>query len=130
MKLFDRQRNQRIGAEAEATALDHLSRAGLRLVARNYRCRGGEIDLIMRDRQMLVFVEVRYRSGGRFASAAESVDAKKQRRITTAAHHYLQRQPQYRDLPCRFDVVAFDPAAQQGPPLQPHWIQDAFHSTH
>ena len=46
MKLFDRQRNRRIGAEAEASALDHLSRAGLRLVARNYRCRGGEIDLI------------------------------------------------------------------------------------
>lgn len=131
MKLpKDSHTNQRLGAEAEEAALKHLSQAGLRLLTRNYLCRGGEIDLIMRDRHSLVFVEVRYRSRSGFATALESVGTIKQRRIIIAAHHYLQQQPEYNNLPCRFDVVAFDPDSRQSHPPRPLWLKDAFQLTH
>jgi putative endonuclease len=76
----------------------------LRTLARNHRCRQGEIDLIMRDSGTLVFVEVRYRRSSAFGTPAESVDAAKRRRLAAAASHYLKSHPS--DLPCRFDVVA------------------------
>jgi putative endonuclease len=102
-----------LGDAAEARALAHLLAAGLVLVRRNYRVargprsRGGEVDLILRDRDgTLVFVEVRVRRDGRFGGAAASVGAAKQRRLVFAATHFL------RTLavapPCRFDVVAVD----------------------
>lgn len=94
------------GAAAEDDALEYLKRQGLCLVERNFRCKGGEIDLIMRDRQALVFVEVRKRADARHGGAAASVTARKQARLIIAAQVFLQR---YRDLPeCRFDVVAID----------------------
>lgn len=94
------------GAEAEDGALEYLQRQGLSLVERNFRCKGGEIDLIMRDRQALVFVEVRKRADARHGGAAASVTARKQARLIIAAQVFLQR---YRELPaCRFDVVAID----------------------
>jgi len=102
-----------LGDAAEARALAHLEAAGLVLVRRNYRVargpssRGGEVDLVMRDRDgTLVFVEVRRRSDDRFGGAASSVGSAKRRRLVFAATHYLRRlaaQP-----PCRFDVVALD----------------------
>jgi putative endonuclease len=94
------------GAAAEALAADYLEACGLVIVARNYRCRGGEIDLIARDRDTLVFVEVRLRSGAAFGGAAASITAGKRRRIALAARHYLAgigREP-----PCRFDAVLLD----------------------
>lgn len=106
------------GKEAEQLAAQHLQRQGLREVCRNYHCRGGEIDLIMRDGEQLVFVEVRYRSRSRFGGAAESVNAGKQQRLTLAAQHYLQKTA-FKG-PCRFDVVAIDGDAP------PKWLQDAF----
>lgn len=94
------------GAAAEDGALEYLQRQGLSLVERNFRCKGGEIDLIMRDRQALVFVEVRKRADARHGGAAASVTARKQARLIIAAQVFLQR---YRELPaCRFDVVAID----------------------
>jgi putative endonuclease len=94
------------GAAAEDSALEYLQRKGLSLVERNFRCKGGEIDLIMRDRQALVFVEVRKRANVRHGGAASSVTARKQARLIIAAQVFLQR---YRELPaCRFDVVAID----------------------
>ncbi len=108
------------GAGAEDIACTHLERSGLRLVARNYRCPMGEIDLIMRDRDDLVFVEVRYRRHDAYGSATESVSSEKQARIIITAAYYLQRQPV--EPPCRFDVVAIGGEA----PYRIEWIKDAF----
>jgi len=102
-----------LGDAAEARALDHLSAAGLVLVRRNYRVargprsRGGEVDLVMRDRDgTLVFVEVRARRDGRFGGAAASIGAAKRQRLVFAASHFLRRLAA--TPPCRFDVVAVD----------------------
>jgi putative endonuclease len=90
----------------------------LRPIARNHRCRQGEIDLVMRDGDTLVFVEVRYRRGERFGTPAETVDRHKQRRLVAAAGHYLQGHPS--PLPCRFDVVAI------GGGDRIEWLKNAF----
>ncbi len=110
------------GPGAESLALRHLVAAGLSLITRNYRCRGGEIDLVMRDGECLVFVEVRYRSSTRFGRAEETITATKQARLATAASHYLQRHAVAR--PARFDVVAIHPAVGGGHAVE--WIHDAF----
>jgi putative endonuclease len=108
------------GNAAEDTALAHLEAAGLRLVARNYRTPGrggGEIDLVMRDRDgTLVFVEVRSRAGNAFGGAGASISATKQQRIIFAARHYLLRLPS--PPPCRFDVVLVEASVQ--------WLKAAF----
>jgi len=94
------------GAAAEALAANYLAARGLTIVQRNYRCRGGEIDLIARDREVLVFVEVRLRRNRAFGTAAESITAAKRRRLRLAARHYLARLG--REPPCRFDAVLLD----------------------
>lgn len=116
----NRPANLTTGASAEDIACSYLRDSGLSLVARNYRCRRGEIDLIMRDREDLVFIEVRYRRHDAFGSAAETVSPVKRARIAAAAAHYLQRQPV--EPPCRFDVVAIGGEA----PHRIEWIPDAF----
>ncbi len=94
------------GAAGEAQALNFLRQQGLLLVEKNYSCRWGEIDLILRQRQTLVFVEVRQRSSQRFGGAAVSVTAAKQARLWRTAQHYLQA---FASPPaCRFDLVAID----------------------
>lgn len=91
------------GHTAETLACDYLQQQGLRLVMRNYSCKLGELDLIMRDGEQLVFVEVRSRRAGRHGTPLETVTPTKQRRLIRTAQHYLQR---YRiDRVCRFDVV-------------------------
>jgi putative endonuclease len=114
-----------LGRRAEDRALRHLEQHGLRLLERNYRCRGGEIDLVMMDGTTLVLVEVRSRSSTGFGSAAETVDARKQARITLAARHLLRTRPQLRRLRARFDVVALDPGNAPGE-FRVSWIRDAF----
>jgi putative endonuclease len=109
------------GQQAEDLALAHLQRQGLQLVVRNYRCKGGEIDLIMRDGAVLAFVEVRYRKSARFGGALESVTATKQARIIRCAAHYMARHGT--NQPARFDVVALEPG---GEPLRVQWVKDAF----
>lgn len=111
------------GAAVEAAARRHLLAAGLHPVAANASSRGGEIDLVMRDGDGLVFVEVRYRGNARFGGGAASVDVAKRRRLVHAAHAFLARHPQYAELPCRFDVVEAD-----GDPAAPrlNWLRDAF----
>ena len=112
-KSAARETTKESGDAAEARALAHLLAQGLTLVQRNYRvargpnARGGEIDLILRERDgTLVFVEVRTRRGTNHGGAAASVGATKQRRLVLAAQHFLRTQ---RTLPpCRFDVVAID----------------------
>ena len=109
------------GNAAEDSALAHLQAAGLRLVVRNYRTPGrggGEIDLVMRERDgTLVFVEVRARASGAFGGAGGSISAAKQQRIVDAARHYLLRLPS--PPPCRFDVVLVEGGGVQ-------WLQAAF----
>jgi putative endonuclease len=112
------------GTRFEKLALDYLRAEGLELLVKNFRCRRGEIDLIMHDSSCLVFVEVRYRAANRFASAAHSVDARKQAKIAHTAEVFLGKYAHFGDHPVRFDVVAFDgEAGEQG---SVHWIQDAF----
>jgi putative endonuclease len=111
-------KSQAIGREAEERAATWLAQQGLHPVRRNYRCRGGEIDLVMRDGECLVFVEVRSRSHGGYGGALSSIDQHKRRRIILAARHYLATSGW--GGPCRFDVVGFD----QG--RQGQWIRDAF----
>ncbi|MDP9142561.1 MAG: YraN family protein [Pseudomonadota bacterium] len=108
------------GAEAEAAAERLLSAQGLRTLARNYRCRGGELDLVMLDGKTLVVVEVRARGSSRFASAAESIDRRKQARVILATQLFLASEPKYAAHALRFDVVLFDGA---GPG---EWIRSAF----
>jgi putative endonuclease len=94
------------GAAAEALAARFLAARGLTIVERNYRCRGGEIDLIARERDTLVFVEVRLRSGDAFGGARASITAAKRRRLERAASHYLAQVG--REPPCRFDAILLD----------------------
>jgi putative endonuclease len=94
------------GRRWEQAALAHLERHGLALVETNFRCKGGEIDLVMRERDTLVFVEVRQRADRSHGGAAASITPAKVRRLVRAAQYYLLRFP--RIPPCRFDVVAFD----------------------
>lgn len=111
------------GEAAERAACEHLQRAGLTLLARNARFRGGELDLVMRDGPSVVFVEVRYRQSSAFGGGAESVDARKQRKLLLAAQAFLNNAPALTQQPCRFDVVE-----ARGPATSPtlHWIKDAF----
>lgn len=97
---------QRQGRAGEEQALAHLQAHGLKLVERNFLCKGGEIDLVMQDGDVLVFVEVRLRASASHGGAAASVTFAKQRRLTLAAQVYLLRLPS--EPPCRFDVVAID----------------------
>jgi putative endonuclease len=111
--------SKRIGAEFEALALDFLRRQRLRLLARNVTCRGGEIDLVMRDRDgSMVFIEVRARAGSRYGGAAASIGVHKRQRILLAARYFLARRGGDAG-PCRFDAVVFE-----GRRLV--WLRDAF----
>lgn len=106
------------GGEAENAALAFLEDQGLELVERNYRCRTGEIDLIMREGKTLVFVEVRQRSSPDFGGAAESITAGKRKRIMNAARHFLSRMDS--EPACRFDAVLY------GETGDAEWIRGAF----
>ena len=116
---------KKIGDEYEQRAALFLSRQGLEILAANYSCRCGEIDLVARHRQHLVFVEVRARSNPRFATAAASVDYRKQQRLLRSAQFFLQRHPKLAQLPCRFDVITFQPR-QSAAEQRPQWIRGAF----
>ena len=108
------------GAQAELRAEKFLQKHGLVTQAKNYRCKAGEIDLIMKQRDELIFVEVRLRSHRQFANAAESVTISKQQKIIKAAQHYLQEHQLTDSANCRFDVIAFSEKSE------PEWIQNAF----
>ena len=114
-------RQQQIGASNEKIACRYLLQRGLVLVEKNYYCRRGEIDLIMRDKDSLVFIEVRYRQSERFGSALESVDFHKQKRLLLTAQHYLQQTQT--PLPSRFDVIAI---SGQKPNISVKWVKNAF----
>ncbi|MBT8083780.1 MAG: YraN family protein [Woeseia sp.] len=112
------------GARAEVYARKFLERHGLRYVDRNIRCRFGEIDLVMRSDQLLVFAEVRFRRARNLISAVESIDRNKQRKLAQTASWYLSRSKRWQSCAVRFDVVAIDGRSDGQYALQ--WIQDAF----
>ncbi len=114
-----------LGDHYEERAVSWLRRRGLRMLARNYRARTGEIDIVAMDGAQLVFVEVRARSHPAFAGAAASVTARKRRRIVRTAGRFLQERPALARLPCRFDVIAFEPRqCPAGDGVR--WIRGAF----
>jgi putative endonuclease len=99
-------RAQASGERAEARAAALISASGLEILERNWSCRFGEIDLIARDRETVVFIEVRLRSDNRFGGARSSITREKQRRLVTAAQLWLSGYPG--SPPCRFDVILAD----------------------
>ena len=114
-----------VGNDYEDRAAKLIEGRGLQLLERNFSCKTGEIDLIAQDGTHLVFIEVRARGNRYFDSAAGSVDSRKQHRIVRTAQLYLQRRPQWANTPCRFDVIAFEPA-QSGTGPRVRWIRGAF----
>jgi putative endonuclease len=111
-----------IGKETELFAQQYLIREGLVLITKNFRCRGGEIDLIMQDNKALVFIEVRFRRSATFGSAIESVTQQKQACIIYIAYFFLQQHhKQYQSY--RFDVIAITPSGEKN---EIQWIKDAF----
>ncbi len=115
---------QAAGSAAEQQALDHLLAQGLSLLARNWRCKRGELDLVMLDRDTVVFVEVRYRLHAGFGGALGSVDTRKQEKLILAAQHFLQKESRWASHPCRFDVIALQGSGHCGQPLD--WLKNAF----
>ncbi len=113
----------RIGMDAEQRAELWLRQQGLTLLQRNAQCRLGEIDLIMQEGDQIVFIEVRARASQRFGGAAASVDWRKQQKLIRAARFMLSRNPHWSQLPCRFDVLAFEGDSESTPPI---WYKDAF----
>lgn len=120
---MDDQERKAIGRLGEELALAHLLANGLTPLIRNYRCKMGELDLVMLEREILVLVEVRTRASNDYGGAAASVDWKKQRRLVLAAEHLRMKRAELRRYPARFDVVAITTGA---PKARIDWIRNAF----
>ncbi len=118
MRLFGKTSREQ-GDAAEQQAKQYLEEHDLRSVAQNFSGRFGELDLIMRDGDTLVFVEVRYRRSSRFGGAIASIDGRKQRKLIATAQGYLQHHPH--DGPCRFDVIAIGEGSNGV-----EWLKNAF----
>jgi len=113
------------GNQAENLAKDFLERQGLRFCGSNFQCKTGEIDLIMQDAEMLVFVEVRYRASTDHGSPAETVTYGKQRKLIRTASYFLQQEYGDRWPPCRFDVLGISGDLEARPDI--FWIPAAFY---
>jgi putative endonuclease len=111
------------GALWEDAALTHLMRSGLQLLTRNFSCRQGELDLVMREGECVVFIEVRYRASHARGDGAASVGASKRAKLVHAAQVWLLAHPRLATAPCRFDVVGCTGSPQQP---QVEWIRSAF----
>jgi putative endonuclease len=107
------------GTWAEDAAAAFLLKRGLKLLERNYRCRFGEIDLVLRDARTLVFVEVRYRRSHSFGGAGESITISKRKKLLRAARHYMAAHSEF--PACRFDAVLLN-----GDTSEVDWVVDAF----
>lgn len=114
------------GEDAENACCKHLKKQGLKLLDKNFRCRFGEIDLIMLHKTTLVFVEVRFRQSSLYGGGLESITPAKQRKLRRSAEYYLQQNPQYENA--RFDVVSMSKNNQtsHNKPYTYDWIQNAF----
>ena len=119
----DRIDRQQTGRHWEQVAESFLSRQGLKLLERNFRCRFGEIDLVMNEDVQLVFIEVRYRNSTGKGGGAETVDLRKQQRIIKASAAFLAMHPRYATRICRFDVISIDRVRGHA---AIEWIRNAF----
>lgn len=115
------QNNRKIGAEKEKLAREYLERKGFLIEEMNFRCSFGEIDIIAREENYLVFIEVKYRSSCKAGTPAEAVNWRKQKRICRTAEYYLYRHPIFQNQPCRFDVIEVEKDSI-------HLIRNAFES--
>ncbi|TAL59204.1 MAG: YraN family protein [Legionella sp.] len=112
---------QKSGHQAEERASNYLQGHGLKLVGRNYHCFAGEIDLIMRDKEYFVFIEVRSRVNVSYGGGIDTITYGKRQKIIKTATHYLMRNQIYEKYPVRFDVIGID-----GKSGELSWIKDAF----
>jgi putative endonuclease len=123
---------QEQGKLAENLACQYLEKQGLQLLNKNYQCRFGELDLIMQDKDSLVFIEVRYRNHPGFGSGAETVTTNKQSKIIKTASEYLQRHAKLAKYPARFDVISMSGnlngsiESNNASGLNIDWIKNAF----
>jgi putative endonuclease len=113
---------QQTGQTAEDAVCRYLQQTGLKLVTRNYSCKLGEIDLIMKDGDSIVFVEVRFRRTNHYGDGLDSVTVSKQNKLLRTGSFYLQRHNLTEKMPCRFDVVAVSRQAGQ---FSFDWIKNA-----
>ena len=118
-----------IGDQVEDLVVSYLLEKGLKIIAQNYLCKMGEVDIIARDKEGLIFVEVRYRKNSQFGGSVFSVNKSKQKKLIKAAAHYLQTHRLTNKVACRFDVMAIEGKIAFGMPLtaeQINWIKGAF----
>ena len=129
------QLNLNLGQWAEQQALGFLQAQGFFLIAMNYHCRYGEIDLIVEKDQELIFVEVKARSATQYAQSCETISLSKQKKIMKAALYFLNSHPEFQQFYCRFDVICFDSFQQFAKTIQQdfskftydqQWIENAF----
>lgn len=116
--------NRALGDQAENLALRYLTEHGLVLVQRNFACRLGELDLVMRDGRYLVVVEVRYRSNRSYVAAQLTIDWRKQKKIVRTAAMFLAWHQEFATMPMRFDVVGVDVDSNNDTSIS--WTRDAF----
>ncbi len=126
---------KKLGKQAEELVCHYLQKQKLKLVARNYSCRYGEIDLIMHDQATLVFIEVRYRQNSYFGSSLETINVTKQNKVIKTAEYYLLTHHLSEKTACRFDVVGVKPSPKDLRPAvsisklnraQVEWVKNAF----
>ena len=115
---------QKKGQQGEVLAYEYLIEQGLRLISKNYHCRYGEIDLIMQQDDIIVFIEVRSRKVDNLVDSAASINWKKQQKLQRSAENYLQTKKVDPSIPARFDVIAI--THKQNETSQIDWIQNAF----
>ena len=117
MSLFSKKQ----GHNYEQRAADYLKSQGFQILAQNFFCKGGELDLVAQKAQRLVFIEVKYRKSRNYGDPSEYVSADKQQKLQRCAQVFLQKNPNYNSLEMRFDVMTFC-----GEETQPQWIENAF----
>ena len=122
-----RTNNRAVGDQAENLAFEFLREQGLLPVHRNFSCRLGELDLVMRDDSCLVVVEVRYRNCRSFVSAEQTIDRRKQGKLIRTAAMFLAWNQRFANMPLRFDVIGIDADANGETCI--NWIRDAFRPT-
>ncbi len=123
LTLFKKNKHLDLGVKSEQQACEYLLKRSLTLIEKNYNTRYGEIDLVMKEGDELVFVEVRSRYKNNYADAIESITPSKQKKLRFTAEHYLNKHYQNHPPTCRFDVVAIDLTQTE---FSIEWIKDAF----
>ncbi|MGX5202602.1 YraN family protein [Aliikangiella sp. IMCC44632] len=121
--MFSLPNKRDFGSQIEVRARQFLEREGCIIIETNFNCKLGEIDLIAKHRETLVFVEVRYRNSHRYGGATLSVDKRKQSKLIKTASFYLQQKKLTNKIACRFDVIAITGELNQ---LEFNWIENAF----